>query len=152
VTPLPRRALGRTGESLSVIGFGGILTMDETPAEAARVVAKAIEAFVRARRDGLARYLGFSARTEEAALAAMERFDFDTILFPLNRIAWHRGGFGPRAARPRRSGTRRATATALRCPRSRRSSRQRVSAAARGRARRAWAGTRGRTAARRRSP
>jgi aryl-alcohol dehydrogenase-like predicted oxidoreductase len=39
-----RRPLGRTGESLSVVGFGGIIVMDETTADAARFVAEAVEA------------------------------------------------------------------------------------------------------------
>ncbi len=56
----------------------------------------AIEAFVEARAQGLTRYLGFSAHTEEAALAALDRFSFDTILFPLNIYTWHLGHFGPR--------------------------------------------------------
>ncbi len=28
--PIPRRALGKTGEKLSMIGFGGIVVMNET--------------------------------------------------------------------------------------------------------------------------
>lgn len=176
-----KRPLGKTGELLSVIGFGGILVMKETTAEAARLVSLAvdlginyfdvaptygnaeqmlgpalephrksvflacktterskdgaagelraslgrlrtdhvdlyqmhgltepgevekalgpggaIEAFVEARQAGLARHLGFSAHTEEAALAAMERFPFDTVLFPLNIYSWHVGRFGHR--------------------------------------------------------
>ena len=31
---MERRSLGRTGESLSVVGFGGIIVMDETSGEA----------------------------------------------------------------------------------------------------------------------
>lgn len=42
--PLPKRALGRTGESLSIVGFGGIIVMDETTADAARMVGSAIDA------------------------------------------------------------------------------------------------------------
>ena len=38
-----RRALGKTGEELSVVGFGGIVVKDETPAAAARLVATAFE-------------------------------------------------------------------------------------------------------------
>jgi aryl-alcohol dehydrogenase-like predicted oxidoreductase len=184
---IERRPLGGTGESLSVIGFGGILVTDETASEAARLVGKAVdlsvnyfdvaptygnaeamlgpalephrknvflacktterskdgaskglreslgrlktdhvdlyqmhglsnldevdeafgksgalEAFVEAKKTGLARFLGFSAHTEEAALAAIDRFPFDTVLFPLNIYAWHLGVFGrrlvPRAA------------------------------------------------------
>ena len=40
---LERRSLGRTGQSLSLIGFGGIVVTDATPAEAAARVAHAIE-------------------------------------------------------------------------------------------------------------
>lgn len=57
----------------------------------------ALETFVRAREEGKARYLGFSAHSEEAALELMERFDFDSILFPINWTAWYAGDFGPRA-------------------------------------------------------
>ncbi|MEK7766317.1 MAG: aldo/keto reductase, partial [bacterium] len=39
---MQRRPLGSTGVSLSVIGFGGILVTGETPAEAARLVARGI--------------------------------------------------------------------------------------------------------------
>ena len=55
----------------------------------------AMETFVHARQQGKVRYLGFSAHSVEAALAAMERFDFDTILFPINYGCWFKGGFGP---------------------------------------------------------
>ena len=41
--PLPRRVLGRTGEQLSVIGFGGIIVMNETPAFARECVARAVD-------------------------------------------------------------------------------------------------------------
>jgi len=55
----------------------------------------AMETLVKAREQGLTRYLGFSAHTVEAALAAMENFDFDTIMFPFNYVAWYREDFGP---------------------------------------------------------
>jgi aryl-alcohol dehydrogenase-like predicted oxidoreductase len=174
------RKLGSTPETLSVIGFGGILVMDETPAESSRMVAVAIErgvnyfdvapsygnseerlgpalepyrkgvflackttrrdapgaeeelhaslkrmrtdhfdlyqlhavttdedvqqilgpngaleTFVQARQQGLVRYLGFSAHSETAALALMDAFAFDTILYPLNWALWHQGRMGP---------------------------------------------------------
>lgn len=177
---LARRELGKTGERLSVVGFGGVLVMNEEPAAAARMVAEAVdlgvnyfdvapsygnaqerlgpalepfrkncflackttersgegsrrdleeslrlmrtdhfdlyqlhamttdedvekafgpegamETLVRARAEGLVRHLGFSAHSESAALACMERFAFDTVLFPINFICWHNGGFGP---------------------------------------------------------
>jgi predicted aldo/keto reductase-like oxidoreductase len=177
---IERRSLGRTGQSLSVIGFGGIVVMDATLDEASARVAHAIdrgvnyfdvapsygnaeerlgpalapyrkdvflacktqkrdragaveeldsslrrmrtghfdlyqlhavttrddvdrifaadgaiEAFTRARKEGKVRFLGFSAHSVEAALALMERFAFDTILFPVNFATWHAGNFGP---------------------------------------------------------
>jgi len=56
----------------------------------------ALETFVKARDQGLVRYLGFSAHSEEAALALIDAFDFDTILFPINWVCWLKAGFGPR--------------------------------------------------------
>lgn len=177
---LERRSLGRTGESLSIIGFGGIVVSETTPEQAAARVAHAIErgvnyfdvapsygnaeerlgpalapyrkdvflacktlmrdragataelerslarlqtdrfdlyqlhavtepadvekifakggaieAFEAARKAGKVRFLGFSAHSVAAALALMERFAFDTILFPINFATWHAGNFGP---------------------------------------------------------
>lgn len=177
---IERRSLGRTGQLISVIGFGGIVVMDATPDEASARVAHAIdrgvnyfdvapsygnaeerlgpalapyrkdvflacktqkrdragaveeldsslrrmrtdhfdlyqlhavttrddverifaadgaiEAFARARKEGKVRFLGFSAHSVEAALTLMERFAFDTILFPVNFATWHAGNFGP---------------------------------------------------------
>jgi aryl-alcohol dehydrogenase-like predicted oxidoreductase len=178
--PLERRSLGRTGEQLSIIGFGGIVVMDATTKEAADRVARAVdrgvnyfdvapsygnaetmlgpalepyrknvflacktqertkegalkeldaslgrmrtdrfdlyqlhavtkredvdrilgpggalEAFVAARQAGKVRFLGFSAHSVEAALALIDGFAFDTILFPINFATWHAGHFGP---------------------------------------------------------
>jgi predicted aldo/keto reductase-like oxidoreductase len=55
----------------------------------------AMETFIRAREQGKVRFLGFSAHSVEAALAAMDKFDFDTILLPVNAGCWHKGNFGP---------------------------------------------------------
>ncbi len=55
----------------------------------------ALETFKEAREEGKVRYLGFSAHSVEAALALMEGFDFDTILFPFNFATWYAGNFGP---------------------------------------------------------
>jgi predicted aldo/keto reductase-like oxidoreductase len=189
---LERRPLGRTGERLSIVGFGGIVVKDATTKEAADRVAHAIdrgvnyfdvapsygnaeqmlgpalepyrkqvflacktqkrdragataeleqslahmrtdhfdlyqlhavtttedvdrifapdgalEAFVAARKAGKTRFLGFSAHSVTAALALMERFAFDTILFPINFATWHAGNFGPQvleAAKGRQMG------------------------------------------------
>ena len=177
---LEKRSLGRTGEKLSILGFGGIVVMDATPQEADLRVRRAIEhgvnyfdvapsygdaeiklgpalapfrsrvflacktgqrqkdgatreleqslkrlrteyfdlyqlhamttledvetvmgpdgamsAFLEARQAGKVRFLGFSAHSVEASLALMERFEFDTILFPVNFATWHAGHFGP---------------------------------------------------------
>ncbi len=177
---MEKRVLGRTGERLSVIGFGGIVVKDETPESAAELVATAIErginyfdvapsygnaeeklgpalepfrksvflacktgqrdaegaarelkrsfellrtdqfdlyqfhgvtnldeveqifapggaaeVFQDARERGVIKHIGFSAHNEAAALAMMDRFDFDSILFPINWVCWHQGGFGP---------------------------------------------------------
>ena len=179
---MEKRKLGKTGEMLSIVGFGGVVVMNEEQADANRYVAQAVEergvnyfdvapsygnaeerlgpalepyrqsvflacktgkrvgdeataelqqslqrlrtdhvdlyqlhgvrtleeveqitgpggaleAFVKAREQGLVRFLGFSAHSEEAALALMDRFAFDTILFPFNWVTWHQGKFGPR--------------------------------------------------------
>ena len=178
---LEKRSLGRTGEMLSVIGFGGIVVMNATDDEASERVRMAIDAginyfdvapsygdaevklgpalepyrkniflackttqrtkegarkeleqslknmrtdhfdlyqhhavttledvdtllgpggametFLEARKEGKIRFVGFSAHSEEAAMAMMERFDFDTILFPFNYAIWNAGNFGPR--------------------------------------------------------
>jgi len=178
---LEKRSLGRTGEMLSVIGFGGIVVMNATPSEASDAVKLAIDAgvnyfdvapsygdaevklgpalepyrknvflackttartkvaarkeleqslknmrtdhfdlyqhhavtsledvdtilgpggametFLEAKEEGKIRFIGFSAHSEEAAMALMERFEFDTILFPFNFTIWHTGNFGPR--------------------------------------------------------
>jgi predicted aldo/keto reductase-like oxidoreductase len=177
---ISRRSLGKTGEMLSVIGFGGIVVMNATPEEASERVKLAIdyginyfdvapsygdaesklgpalepfrkniflacktgkrtkkeareeleqslknmrtdhfdlyqlhavttledvdtilgpdgalETFIEARKEGKVRFLGFSAHSVEAALALMDRFTFDTILFPVNFATWNAGNFGP---------------------------------------------------------
>lgn len=54
----------------------------------------AMEVILEARKQGRIRFLGFSAHTPEAAFAAMDRYDFDSILFPVNFASWF-SGFGP---------------------------------------------------------
>jgi predicted aldo/keto reductase-like oxidoreductase len=189
---LERRPLGRTGERLSILGFGGIVVMNATAQEASSRVAEAIdhgvnyfdvapsygnaeemlgpalepyrknvflackttersrggsqrelenslrtmrtdhfdlyqlhavttkddvekifapggalETFVAAKQAGKVRFLGFSAHSVEAALALIGRYDFDTMLFPMNFGTWHAGTFGPQvlaAAQAKRMG------------------------------------------------
>jgi predicted aldo/keto reductase-like oxidoreductase len=177
---IEKRSLGRTGEMLSVIGFGGIVVMNATPQQASSAVKMAIDAginyfdvapsygdaeiklgpalepfrkdvflacktgkrkkteareelerslirlrtdhldlyqfhavtsledvntilgiggametFLEAKKEGKIRFIGFSAHSVEAAMALMDGFDFDTILFPVNFTTWHAGNFGP---------------------------------------------------------
>ncbi len=56
----------------------------------------AMEVFLEAKKQGQVRHLGFSAHSEEAALAALDRYDFDSILFPINFATVYGGNFGPR--------------------------------------------------------
>jgi aryl-alcohol dehydrogenase-like predicted oxidoreductase len=179
--PIARRKLGRTGEELSIIGFGGIVVMDEQEPQARNIVAEAVdrginyfdvapsygnaqerlgpalapyrercflacktegrtredsrkqleeslrllktdhfdlyqfhaltkmaeldkvlgpggamETMEAAKKEGKIRYIGFSVHSQETAVAAMERYPFDTVLFPLNFVLWTQAGFGPK--------------------------------------------------------
>lgn len=55
----------------------------------------AMETFVKAKQEGKVKHLGFSAHSVEAALLAMNNYNFDSILFPINFTCWHTGDFGP---------------------------------------------------------
>jgi aryl-alcohol dehydrogenase-like predicted oxidoreductase len=55
----------------------------------------AMELFVAAKKDGRVRHLGFSAHSIAAALRAMELYDFDSALVPVNFACWYEGDFGP---------------------------------------------------------
>ena len=177
---MEKRILGKTGEKLSIIGFGGIIVMNETTQDASRYVSQAIdrginyfdvapeygnaqemlgpalepyrkgvflacktlertkqgakkelydslkklrteyfdlyqfhyvttidevnqiigpagalECFIEAKEKGLVRYLGFTAHSEEAAIALMDLYDFSSILFPINWALWFKDNFGP---------------------------------------------------------
>ena len=178
--PIARRTLGKTGEQLSIIGFGGIVVMNEETGEAANIVAEAVdrginyfdvapsygnaqerlgpalapyrkncflacktegrmkddsrkqleeslrllktdhvdlyqfhaltkmtdldkvlgpggamETMEAAKKEGKIRYIGFSVHSAETALAAMDRYNFDTVLFPVNWVHFTQAGFGP---------------------------------------------------------
>ena len=178
--PIPRRALGRTGEHLSIIGFGGIVVMNETTGGSSNIVAEAVdrginyfdvapsygnaqerlgpalkpyraqsflacktegrskdesraqleeslrlletdhvdlyqfhaltkmkeldqvlgpggamETMEAAKKEGKIRFIGFSVHSAETAVAALDRYPFDTILFPLNWVLYTQAGFGP---------------------------------------------------------
>jgi len=69
-----------------------------TPEDVAQVLAPggALEAFRKAQEEGLVRYLGFSAHSEEAAEALFEAFPFDSVLFPLNYAGLIQDTYGRR--------------------------------------------------------
>ncbi len=79
-------------DHLDLYQIHGIANLHEV--DAVTESGGALDALRDAREKGLTRLLGFSAHSEEAALAMMERFDFDTILFPLNYVTWYQGRFG----------------------------------------------------------
>jgi aryl-alcohol dehydrogenase-like predicted oxidoreductase len=62
--------------------------------DAAFAKGGAMETIIEAKKAGTIRYVGFTAHTTEAALAAMGRYEFDSVLFPVNFTSWHAGGFG----------------------------------------------------------
>ena len=178
--PIARRKLGKTGEELSIIGFGGIVVMDDSPGGSANIVAEAhdrginyfdvapsygnaqerlgpalapyrnksflacktegrmkddsrrqleeslrllktdhvdlyqfhaltkmtdldkvlgpggaMETMEAAQKEGKIRFIGFSVHSAETAVAAMDRYNFDTVLFPVNFVLFTQAGFGP---------------------------------------------------------
>jgi predicted aldo/keto reductase-like oxidoreductase len=54
-----------------------------------------LEMVVKARDEGLVRYIGFSAHSSEVAVELMDRFHFDSVLFPVNWVNYFESGFGP---------------------------------------------------------
>lgn len=72
-------AMSRMNEVDTVLGTGG-----------------ALETFLKARKEGKVRFLGFSAHNEEVALRLLDKFPFDSVLFPINYVCIAQGNFGPR--------------------------------------------------------
>lgn len=54
----------------------------------------AMETILKAKEEGKIRAIGFSAHTTQAALEAMNGFDFDTVMFPINYVEYYSHGFG----------------------------------------------------------
>lgn len=74
----------------------------------------AAEVFVKARKEGKVRYLGFSAHNAEAAIALMDRMPLDSILFPVNFVNYAQGNFGPQIlAHAKRNGLARLALKAM---------------------------------------
>ncbi len=73
--------------------FHGVTTLEDVDTIFKK--GGAIETFLEASKESKVRFLGFSAHSVEAAMALMDRFDFDTLLFPFNFATWYAGNFGP---------------------------------------------------------
>jgi len=71
----------------------GVKTIDEV--NKIMGINGAMETFVEAKEKGYVKHVGFSAHSEEAALALMDQYDFATILFPFNWAMWLKDNFGP---------------------------------------------------------
>ncbi|HEY9529714.1 MAG TPA: aldo/keto reductase [Anaerolineales bacterium] len=74
-------------EALDLYQCHAITTMEEL--DAVTMKGGALEAFVEAREKGLTKYLGITGHGVNAPqiyLEALRRFDFDSILFPLNFV------------------------------------------------------------------
>lgn len=55
----------------------------------------AAQTYLKAREQGKVKYIGASAHSAEAAIALMDRFPLDSVLFPVNYVCWQEGRFGP---------------------------------------------------------
>jgi aryl-alcohol dehydrogenase-like predicted oxidoreductase len=74
----------------------------------------AAETFLKARQEGKVRYLGCSAHSEQAAIAMLDRFKLDSILFPINFVSFTQSNFGSRViAHAKEKGTARLALKAL---------------------------------------
>jgi predicted aldo/keto reductase-like oxidoreductase len=54
-----------------------------------------MELIAQAKKSGQVRHVGVSAHTTAAAIAALDRYPFDSVMFPVNFASWLSGGFGP---------------------------------------------------------
>jgi aryl-alcohol dehydrogenase-like predicted oxidoreductase len=52
------------------------------------------ETYVKAKEQGYIKHIGFSAHSTEAALALMEYYDFDSIMFPFNFVSLIKNDYG----------------------------------------------------------
>ena len=74
-------------ETFDLYQFHAITTMEEL--DAVTMKGGALEAFVEARQRGLIQFIGITghgADTPQIFLEALRRFDFDSVLFPLNFV------------------------------------------------------------------
>jgi aryl-alcohol dehydrogenase-like predicted oxidoreductase len=80
-------------DHLDLYQFHHLTTMDEV--NTVFGPEGAMETFQAAKKSGKVRFIGFSAHSVEAALAALDRYEFDTILFPINFVLFSQAKFGP---------------------------------------------------------
>lgn len=67
-----------------------------TPEEVKKALGPggAMETVLKAKEQGKIKHIGFSAHTTKGALAAMNGFKFDTVMFPINFVEYYKIGFG----------------------------------------------------------
>ena len=67
-----------------------------TPEEVKKALGPggAMETILKAKEQGKIKHIGFSAHTTKGALAAMNGFKFDTVMFPINFVEYYKIGFG----------------------------------------------------------
>jgi aryl-alcohol dehydrogenase-like predicted oxidoreductase len=80
-------------DHLDLYQFHHLTTMDEV--NTVFGPDGAMETFQGAKKAGKVRFIGFSAHSVEAALAALDRYEFDTVLFPINFVLFSEAKFGP---------------------------------------------------------
>jgi predicted aldo/keto reductase-like oxidoreductase len=73
--------------------FHAVSSLDDVE----KILAKsgAAETFLKAREEGKVRFLGASVHNAAAAIALMDRFQLDSVLFPVNFVLYQEGKFGP---------------------------------------------------------
>lgn len=71
------------------------LTDVEKDVDASFAAGGVMEYLLEEKKQGRIKYLGFSAHSVAAALAALNRYEFDSVLFPVNFASWMDGDFGP---------------------------------------------------------
>ena len=62
--------------------------------DAAFMKGGAMETLLEAQKAGVIRYIGFTTHTTESAVPAMNRFDFDSMMFPFNFASIYKGDYG----------------------------------------------------------
>jgi aryl-alcohol dehydrogenase-like predicted oxidoreductase len=88
------QSLGRARtDHFDLYQFHAVSSLDEV--ESILAPGGAAEAFVRAREQGKVKFLGASVHSAAAAIALMDRFPLDSVLFPLNFVLFEEGHFGP---------------------------------------------------------